>query len=469
MSNYFRKRSLILAIFLALLFLGVFFYDFGYAQETSEEAVENNTTINEQKEELQKQLEELQRELESIQVEVNKYNQESASYERDINILGRQIRGIQIEMQRNRVMINQTDLAIRINQDIITELNTRSAKQKELLADIILGIYKLDGTSSVEMFLGSSTLSEFFNDVARIKNLQEGLKGTLDEIKEIKTQIEEEQKELEVQVDSQTRLLQAQQIQGYQLGGKVDEKETLLEQSESKELEYEELAQQKQKGITEVRNQIFRLEGAGVAITFEDAYGYAKTAFELTGVRPAFLLSVLKQESSWGKNVGLCLLHNKDNGDGIGVNTGTIYPRTLKVSRDIEPFFQIMEELGRDPYNTRISCWPQIYWDGEPYGYGGAMGPAQFLPSTWMGYRDRVATLLGRPADPWLIQDAFLASAVKLSNAGASKNTYDAEWCAALIYYSGRCPGNSINWFYPNQIMDRAEDYQRDINVLVGG
>ena len=447
-----------------------------FAQESSQENTTNTqaTTKEQQKQQLQQELNRLQDELQQIQGEINKYSQESASYERDISILESRIRQTRLKIQQIQVVIRQTDFAIKANEEALEELRQREERQKELLANILLGLYKLDDTSSVEIILMTNSLSEFFNDVAQIKNLQEGMKETLDDVKEIKADIEEEQKQLEAKVEEQSRLLQVQDAQRAQLAGQVDQKEVLLEESKTKEYEYREVAERTKKTIQEVRNQIFRLEGAGVAVTFEEAYKHAKFASSITGVRPAFLLSVLKQESSWGKNVGLCLLHNKDNGDGIGVNTGTIYPRTLKVSRDIEPFFQITAELGRDPYNTRISCWPQIYYDydhdgvKEPFGFGGAMGPAQFLPSTWLGYHSRVSNLLGRPADPWLIQDAFLASAVKLADAGAAKKDYNSEWCAAMIYYSGRCPGPSINHFYGNQIMERAGSYQRDIDILEG-
>lgn len=476
-ERHFFSFKIFIAVFLCL---GIFllinnFIQITFAQEDIQTTETNEEqTKADQREQLQGELDELQNELQLLENELNVYSGEVASYERDIAILENEIRKIRLEMQRARLIIRQTDFAIEQNEEVINALNEKVEKQKELLSKLILSIYKLDNTSSVEIILSSNTLSDFFNDINRIKNLQQGLAGTLNEVKEIKLDIEQEQEELEVRLEEQSRFIQIQEIQQTQIGTKVAAKENLLTQSKSKEYEYEELARQKKKTISEVRNQIFRLEGAGVAVTFEEAYEYAKLASQLTGVRPAFLLSVLKQESSWGKNVGQCFLVNPDEGMkegmGRGVNTGRLIPRIMKVSRDIQPFLQITKELGRDPYATRISCWPEIYWQGVPYGYGGAIGPAQFLPSTWMGYRDRVSSLLGRTADPWRIDDAFIASAVKLANAGASERTYDFEWCAALIYYSGRCSGNSIkiNRFYSDQIMARANEYQQDIDILEG-
>lgn len=491
--NIEKKLVTIAVLAFFIVFAGSFFALTGFAQE--QEATPQKTT-EQQKKELQQKLEQLQDELDQLQGELNKHSQEAASYERDIAILEGEIRKIRLQQQQTQVVIQQTGVAIDTNKEAIEELNEKEDKQKNLLSNIILGLYKMEDTSSVEILLMGDTLSDFFNDVARRKNLQEGLKTTLDDIKQIKADIEEEQRKMEAKMEEQSHFLQIQTIQRSQVAEKVNEKEELLEASKSKEYEYRELADRKQKTIQEVRNQIFQLEGAGIAVTFEEAYEHAKRAGEITGVRPALLLSILKQESSWGANVGQCTLVN-ETGMGRGVNSGRLIPRVMRaddVRNDVAAFMQITQSIGRDPYNTRtrVSCWPTmcvnnsitvsakptIGDDGSihcpahtpyPFGYGGAMGPAQFLPTTWMGYHNRVSTLLGRSVDPWLILDAFVASAVKLGDGGARAQTYNAEWCAALKYYSGTCTRNlSVNRFYGDQVMKRAAEYQRDIDILEG-
>ena len=86
------------------------------------------------------------------------------------------------------------------------------------------------------------------------------------------------------------------------------------------------------------------------------------------------------------------------------------------------------------------------------------MGPAQFIPSTWVGYAARVAELVGRPtASPWNIEDAFMAAAVKLANAGATAKTRTAEVAASKAYYSGKsnCRTAQCN-SYANTIQNKA-------------
>ncbi len=117
----------------------------------------------------------------------------------------------------------------------------------------------------------------------------------------------------------------------------------------------------------------------------------------------------------------------------------------------------ILNKLGRDPLNTRVSC-PIA---GVP-GYGGAMGPTQFIPSTWNLVAPKVASYTSKTTpDPWNPADAIMASAVLLAGNGAAAGTYEAERNAACKYYSGRtCSAASHIAAYGNQVMGRASNIQ---------
>jgi len=96
------------------------------------------------------------------------------------------------------------------------------------------------------------------------------------------------------------------------------------------------------------------------------------------------------------------------------------------------------------------------------------MGPAQFIPSTWMGYKDRLTGILGHTPDPWDLTDAFTASAFKLANGGATSHAYNAEWKAAMLYYAGSRWNNPVYSFYGDSVMDLAAAIQTEI-IAMGG
>jgi len=98
------------------------------------------------------------------------------------------------------------------------------------------------------------------------------------------------------------------------------------------------------------------------------------------------------------------------------------------------------------------------------------MGPAQFIPSTWVMYKEKIAALTGHnPPNPWEPHDAFVASAILLKENGAVAGNYSAERLAALRYFAGwKNAGKSAYAFYGDDVMELAAKYQGMINIIKG-
>jgi hypothetical protein len=99
------------------------------------------------------------------------------------------------------------------------------------------------------------------------------------------------------------------------------------------------------------------------------------------------------------------------------------------------------------------------------------MGPAQFIASTWMLFKDKIARAANvTNPNPWNPEHAFIASAIYLSELGARSGSYTAEKNAACRYYSGKaCSTGNINNTYGTQVMTKADNIQRTmINPLQG-
>jgi membrane-bound lytic murein transglycosylase B len=264
---------------------------------------------------------------------------------------------------------------------------------------------------------------------------------------------------LDAEKDDLQRMLSIQVLQKQNVETSRKEQEKILSETKGKEYLYQQLLQETQKRAAEIRARIFELIGVPKAPTFGEAYNIAKFVSEITGVRPALLLAILTQESNLGKNVGQCNCPNCK------------YPNlrledVMKQGRDLEPFLQICRELGRDPYATPVSC--PMYMNGKRLGYGGAMGPAQFLPSTWMLYKAKIEAITGRkPSDPWNIRDAFLAAGLYLKEYGASSKNPNDEWRATMIYFAGTT--NTKYRFYGDSVLSIASRYEQDIKAIEGG
>ena len=137
----------------------------------------------------------------------------------------------------------------------------------------------------------------------------------------------------------------------------------------------------------------------------------------------------------------------------------------MKAPRDTVPFKDITERLGKDWKMTPVSCPPGTKYSASR-GFGGGMGPSQFIPSTWELFKEKLGKVLGLSANqvnPWNPEHAILATAVYMADLGADNGGYTAERNAACMYYSGAAckPGRKpANVFYGDQVMAKAQNIQ---------
>jgi len=419
-------------------------------------------TPTEEREQLETELEALEEEIQAIEGDITKTQAEKKTLQNQISILRNQIRKLDLQITKSNKLI--VDLRGQIVDTTFSIEKTQEDVEikKQQLAQLLQRLYQEDQRSMVEIVLTGPTLSDFFNNLAALQSLQDRNKELLDSTIDLSLYLKGQKGKLETEKGEEENFVKIQILQKQESQYLTSQNQQLLEVTQGKETEYQKLLAERQEKATAIRSRIFELIGVPEAPTFGEAVEIAEIVTRLTNVRVPFLLAVLTQESNIGKNVGQCYLKDTQTGNGETVK-GTFVRRVMKPTRDVKPFLQITQELGRDPFNTAVSCpIPSVG------GYGGAMGPAQFIPSTWMLYRDKVLKLKGSPGDPWNIADAFLASAVYLGDVGAKRQTFEYEWCAAVSYFSGNCSlKNQIRYeFYGDNVMAITRRYEQDIAAL---
>lgn len=434
-------KIILLSVLLSAIFLPAFF------------VFANPDPVAEQKT-LEEELKRLEDEIVQYEKDITKTRQEKQTLQNQINVLKKTISKLNLQITQSNANIKKIGYQITDTGESIDQTGLKIDDSKIKLAYNLQLIHETDKQSLVEVLLSEEKISKFFDNLLALEILNAKSQELLKGIKDLKVSFENQKQVLDEEKTDLERMVQIKALQKKE--SEATQKQTdyylkLTEAEYQKQLDKKTAAEKK---AAEIRARIFELVGVPKAPSFGEALDIAKYVEGITGVSPAFLLAVMTQESNLGKNVGQCYLKNSSTGDGAIVSSGKAVSRVMKPSRDISPFLEITKELGRDPYNTPVSC-------PMSFGYGGAMGPGQFIPSTWVLYRDKVQATTGRAADPWSIKDAFLAAGFYLADYGAANQTYNSEWKAAMIYFSGST--NSKYRFYGDSVMNITSQYERDI------
>ena len=455
------RVTVLMGALLALLAAALLIYPHFSQAQTS-------TDIGARRAQLQAQLDDLEKQIAQTQGTLNTLNGQGQSIQRDINILTADIKKSQLQIRATQVQIDALAQNIVVHANTIGTLTGDLQSEKESLAQIIRSTREIDDSSSlIVVVLSSQDVSSFFSDLDSYASLKSALGQSSHELMNTRTAAQTEKDALVDQKSQQEKLHNIQAAEKAKLESQEAQKAKLLAENKTQTAHYQSIYDTQQKTAAQIRAELFSLAGGGGQIPLPTAIALAKAAGGATGVRPALILGIMKQETNLGQNVGQCLLTNSPNkGDGKGKNTGTPFAGVMKPDRDVDPFMTITSTLGLDWQSQPVSCPPS-------YGYGGAMGPGQFIPSTWMLLKDRVSRAAGHPAtfaNPWNNMDAFTATALLMADNGAAGGSPDAERTAALRYFAGW--GNASNpayAFYGDSVMGFAAQFQSDIDTLGGG
>lgn len=441
-------------------------------QISSAQTAEELTALR--KVQLQKELAELER-LIGVQEDLLKQKQtERTSLERDVNILDTKIKKAQLDIKARELHIRQLSQDIGSKQSVIEELSEKLTRERESLAELVRKTAEIDDTSIVEIVLSNESISEFFEELDDFQAVKMALQGNFDDIRSIKQNTEGAKKLLEDKHLSALELKKLQDLEKQKIETQEKEKKQILTVTKGQESAYKQQLEKNQKTAAQIRAELFELRGTK-AIPFGQALEYANIASAKTGVRAAFILGVLKHETDLGGNLG------------VGNWQVDMHP-----TRDRPVFQAITANLGLDPNSVPVSR-------KLSYGWGGAMGPAQFIPSTWACYggmintstgtcsnssgltseqfwagpwtyeagKDRLRATRGKsgPSNPWDNQDAFFATATYMMDLGAAGSP-EAERRAALKYYAGGNWQNPSYAFYGDSVMEHAMYFQGQIDTL---
>ena len=407
---------------------------------------------------LEAQLADLEKQIEEQQQKIKEYQKQGKTLQGEISLINSKINQLNLQIKAVNLKLEQLSDSVSETQKQIQQIEDQINTNKKALASALQIIYENDNQNLLEILLSNNNLSDFFTKLDNIVLVQSSMKNTLSQIQQLRDQLIIQQQTLENEMEETQNFKNIQLAQKQSLQQTQSYKNTLLKETKGQEANYQKLLAKTKETAAQIRNRIFQLLGGG-QLTFQQAYNYAKLAEGATGVRAALILAVLDRESALGKNVGKCP-----------------YQTAMHPTRDVPIFLKLLDDLHIDPNSQAayVSC------PNQHGTYGGAMGPAQFLPSTWMLYADKVSQITGnKPANPWNNSDAFVATGLLLKDLLNSQSCISysqqipsqsqdlLERCAAAKYYAGN------NWYtyrfwYGQPVVDRADKFEQDIKTMLG-
>ncbi|MBU4348633.1 hypothetical protein KJ671_04000 [Patescibacteria group bacterium] len=438
-----------------------------------------------ERQELEDQLELLEQQINEHQEVVNQFRGQGENLESEVSRLNAKIASLNLKLESTVLSLKKLDNDIEDTQNNIEQTESDTQKSKRILSNVLQNLYFSENVSLVEVFLKNPELGDFFTDIKSLTDIQDNLRITLEKIIILKEELINEKEQLVLKKGDVDDLVAYQTNQKQGLNNTKLEKNDLLEITKGQESIYQKLLEEKMESAAEIRSRIFKLLGGG-ELRFEEALKIAQLAEKSTGIRAAFILAILTQESAIngviGANLGGCNYDDPRNNV-----SGTVMKDNQKGA-----FLAILSKLKMNSDKTPVSC--PIVRDGA---YGGAMGPSQFMPTTWAIYggyekngssvweynssKDYIGKITGNyPSSPFRNADAFVATALYIKDAYNSSscvkysNDYKnvssqqtlRERCAASKYYAG---GNwwIHRWNYGEPVRERADRFQKDIDILM--
>ena len=395
---------------------------------------------------LQAQLDQLNQQIDQYQGQITSYQKQGSSLSGQITSLNDQIAKTNLQIQAINLTLSQIDSSMTQTQSEISDTQSDIASKKTAIAELLQNVYENDQTDMLEAFLKNPQLSDVWSNAQNISLLQDNLRVAVQQTVDLQGQLQNKEQDLAASRSDAASAQQYQQAQKVQIATTQAQKQQLLTATKGQETKYQQLLTQTQQTAAQIRSRIFQLLGGG-QLTFQQAYQYASLASQSTGVDPSMILAVLDRESALGQNVGQCSY------------------KTAMSPSNIPLFLTLTQQLGLNPATMLVSC-PNS--DGA---YGGAMGPAQFVPATWNLYAPQVQSITGdNPPSPWNDSDAFTATALYLKDAQTGcQSVYskqvDIERCTAAKYYAGS-HWKSYLWTYGEAVVDRAQGFSNDISTI---
>jgi len=218
-------------------------------------------------EELQSQIDLKKSEIDAIDAKIKEYKSQIEAKKRESDTLKNQIIILEdqqaaalLEINKLEIKTNQIELEITANEIEIAKLIEQQTLMKDRIAELIREINKQDDKTYLEIVLLYNNISEFFNHITYLGDIEEGLQVDLDHLQRLTEKLNTEQQNLTVRKTNLLTIKKELEEQKARLESQQYAKNLLLDETQSSERKYQSLVNQEKALQNSINNEITNLE-----------------------------------------------------------------------------------------------------------------------------------------------------------------------------------------------------------------
>ncbi|MFH0815088.1 MAG: peptidoglycan DD-metalloendopeptidase family protein [Candidatus Falkowbacteria bacterium] len=237
---------------ISILMLPIFF--------TNAQTQEEVDQINKQIESKKQYIQDLSAKAEQYKKNIAQKQKELVTLKNQTSILENQIAKNKIDIETTGVELQETKLEIRNAEIQIVLKGDEIAKKKDTLSILIREFFLQDQEGLVDIIFGYNSVAEFFQQVEYLKNLQNSIRGTLEQLKILKQNLEDKKIGLDAKKQNLIKLNEELAQNKAYLNEQINYKAYLLKQTKASEQKFNDLYWAAKQEQNQANVEIYKLE-----------------------------------------------------------------------------------------------------------------------------------------------------------------------------------------------------------------
>jgi murein DD-endopeptidase MepM/ murein hydrolase activator NlpD len=220
----------------------------------------DNTALEAQKQDKQQQLIQLNQQINTLNDQLKSKRQQAASLKNEVSLYNLEIQETQLHIQATQTNIENTNLQIQETQNEINDKTAQIEAQKKVLSELINNLNQYQNSSSLQLSLGSGNFSDILDQVQYTASLQGKVYALVQQIKDLKTKLQQDQQALQTNLDQLNQLNSQLQKTNITLNDERSGKIQLLSKTQGQESQYQKLLNTTQDQEAKVNQEIYNLD-----------------------------------------------------------------------------------------------------------------------------------------------------------------------------------------------------------------